>query len=226
MRAVPCIFFCLSLLACQVEHRSVPENQEAYDDSAYVVEVQDLLSEEEEFDVYSFLAACDSLLKALKGERYHFELQSDTVYFGLETQEQFPWQHGIFRPLLLDTSEWIIRHRLYSPGTREQLRIYLAEAQYTHPAYLDNVLAQLEKNMLDSLSVTGNAIFIRMGLSPVKDYIAASEKKLFWLNVGYPYSNENFFTFVDVLKHHIDTSAFVRQIICLAGKDCQKVTAP
>lgn len=180
----------------------------------------------EVFDIDKFYLQCDSLLKKLKGARYSFEIKSDTFNFFNDNPEVFNFGHGLFSLLYRDTTERVVRHYIFEPNTRKQFRIYLVEADYVKSKHLNSKMETLRERMDVKLSLLGNGGFIKMRLSPLNDYVIASEKKLYWLNAAYPYSNSEFLQFVDVLRNNIDTNIFKGRIICLFGSDCRTENVP
>jgi hypothetical protein len=179
-----------------------------------------------EFDINRFKKESDSLLKSLKGEFFFFELQTDIFNFKTDNPETFTKGHGIFWQLYQDTSERIVRHRLYVPNTKKQLRIYLVEAEYRNKEHLEKVISKLEKTMNDSINAPDSDDYQKWRLSSISDYVIASDNKIYWLNGAYPYSNREFLKFIDCLKNNIDTTTFKGRIICLFGKDCENENVP
>jgi hypothetical protein len=179
-----------------------------------------------EFDIQNFQQQCDSLLKRFKGDRYSFEMKSDTFNYLTDNAEEFTKGHGIFWQLYRDSSERIVRNYLFDPKTKKQFRIYLVEADYADSRHLDSKLAELETSMNDSINAPDCNDYKKWKLSPVSDYIIVSDKKLFWLNISYPFSNKEFLKFVDCLKNNIDTTKYKGRIICLFGSDCRVKNVP
>ena len=198
---------------------------------ALSIETNNLCSEEDSvenkvFDIQRFQLQCDSLLKRLKGDRYSFKIKSDTFNYSIDNPEVFNYGHGIFGLLYLKKSERIVRHYIYEPKTRKQFRIYLVEALYTHSSHLDSTLAVLKETMNNSLNSPDSDHFFKMRLSPVNDYVITSDRKLYWMNASYPYSNEEFLKFIDVLKNNLDRTKFKGKIICLFGSNCKTENVP
>jgi len=224
MKTILNIIICFLLLGC-VDNKGEQKEEQPIE----VKQVSsDTLTKEEtykpkniEFDIDKFKKESDSLLKFLKGENYIFELQTDIFNFKIDNPETFTKGHGIFWQLYRDSSERIVRHHLYVPNTKKQLRIYVVEAEYKSKEHLESVISKLQMTMNDSLSAPDSDDFIKMRLSPINDYIIASDKKMLWLNGAYPYSNREFLKFIDCLKNNIDTTIYKGRIICLFGKDCE-----
>lgn len=179
-----------------------------------------------EFDIDRFKKESDSLLKSLKGENYSFELQTDIFKFKTDNPETFTKGHGIFWQLYQDSSERIVRHHFFVPNTKKQLRIYLVEAEYKNKEQMEKVISKLEKTMNDSINAPDSDDFQKWRLSPISDYIIASDNKMYWLNGSYPYSNKEFLKFIDCLKNNLDTTTYRGRIICLFGKDCENENVP
>jgi hypothetical protein len=97
---------------------------------------------------------------------------------------------------------------------------------YMYPLHLEKVISKLEKTMNDSINAPDSDDYQKWRLSPISDYIIASDNKMYWLNGAYPYSNREFLKFIDGLKNNIDTTRFKGRIICLFGKDCENENVP
>jgi hypothetical protein len=179
-----------------------------------------------EFDIYRFQLEADSLLKVLKDEKYSLELKSDTFNFKTDNPEIFTKGHGIFWLLYQDSSERIVRHYLIEPNTKEKLRIYIVEANYNKKEQLEQVIKKLETSMNDSINAPDSDYFTKWRLSPTNDYVMNSDKTLYWLNISYPYSNNEVLRFIDCLKTNVDTTKFKGRIICLFGSDCKNKNVP
>ena len=179
-----------------------------------------------EFDINRFQSETDSLLKALKDENYFFELKSDTFNFKTDNPEIFTKGHGIFWLLYQDSSERIVRYYLFEPNTEKKLRIYLVEANYNTKDQLERVITKLETSMNDSINAPDSDFFTKWRLSPTNDYVITSDKKLYWLNISYPYSNNEVLKFIDCLKSNVDTTKFKGRIICLLNSNCKSKNVP
>ncbi|HXK74400.1 MAG TPA: hypothetical protein PLL08_05770, partial [Bacteroidales bacterium] len=68
--------------------------------------------------------------------------------------------------------------------------------------------------------------YIKMRLTPCHDYIATGNKKLYWLNLYYPYNRAEFHQFISCFKSVIDTTEFKGRIICYFGGDCHNKNVP
>lgn len=179
-----------------------------------------------EFDINRFLLEADSLLKVLKDEKYSLELKSDTFNFKTDNPEIFTKGHGIFWLLYQDSSERIVRHYLFEPNTKKKLRIYIVEANYNKKEQLEQVVTKLETSMNDSINAPDSDDFTKWRLSPTNDYVMTSDNKLYWMNMSYPYSNNEVLKFIDRLKSNVDTTKFKGRIICLFGSDCKNKNVP
>lgn len=225
MKTILYILTVLFLVSCQDNKR---QNQEQ--NLPNIEKVSPPLAEEAikriEFDNQKFQQQCDSLLKRFKGDRYSFEMKSDTFNYLTDNAEEFTKGEGIFWQLYRDSSERIVRHRLFEPKTKKQYRIYLVETDYANSSQLDSKLAELEISMNDSINAPDCNDYKKWRLSPARDYIIVSDKKLFWLNISYPFSNIEFLKFIDCLKNNIDTTKFKGRIICLYGSDCKNKNVP
>lgn len=229
MKTILNIIICFLLLGCvnnkgeQKEEQTIEVKQ---DSSDTLTKEETYKTKEIEFDIGKFKKESDSLLKSFKGENYFFDLQTDIFDFRTDNPETFTKGHGIFWQLYQDTSERIVRHLLYVPNTKKQLRIYLVEAEYKNKEHLEKVISKLEKTMNDSINAPDSDDFQKWRLSPISDYIIASDNKMYWLNGSYPYSNREFLQFIDCLKNNIDRTKFKGRIICLFGKDCENENVP
>ena len=76
--------------------------------------------------------------------------------------------------------------------------------------------------MNDSINAPDSDYFTKWRLSPTNDYVMTSDRTLYWLNLSYPYSNNEVLRFIDCLKNNVDTTEFKGRIICLFGSDCKK----
>lgn len=179
-----------------------------------------------EFDINRFQLEADSLLKALKNEKYSIELKSDSFNYKTDNPEIFTKGHGIFWLLYQDSSARIVRHYLFEPNTKKKLRIYIVEADYNKNEQLEQVIAKLETSMNDSINAPDSDSYTKWRLSPTNDYVMASNKKIFWLNLSYPYSNNEVLKFIDLLKGNVDRTKFKGRIICLFGSDCKNKNVP
>jgi hypothetical protein len=229
MKTVLFITICFSLFGCtdnkeQQKEKQSSELKEVSDDT--LKEEKTVKQENKEFNIIRFHEETDSLLKKLKGERYFFELKSDTFKFKTDNPEIFTKGHGIFCLLYQDSSEKIVRHYLFEPNTQKKLRIYLVEADYNKKEQLEKVITKLETLMNDSINAPDSDDFTKWRLSPTNDYVMTSDKKLYWLNLSYPYSNNEVLKFIDCLKRNVDTTKFKGRIICLFGSDCKNKNVP
>jgi hypothetical protein len=229
MKKILNIITCFLLIGCvdnkgeQKEEQSIEIKQVSNDT---LTKEETTKTKNTGFDIGRFKKESDSLLKSLKGENYFFELQTDIFDFMTDNPETFTKGNGIFWQLYQDTSERIVRHHLYVPNTKKQLRIYLVEAEYRNKEHLDKVISKLEKTMNDSINAPDSDDYQKWRLSPISDYVIASDNKMYWLNGAYPYSNREFLKFIDCLKNNIDTTTFKGRIICLFGKDCENENVP
>lgn len=183
-------------------------------------------SETKKFDINRFHLKADLLLKSLKHEKYSFELKTDTFNFKTDDPETFSKGHGIFWRLYRDSSERVVRHHLFEPNTKKKLRIYLIEADFSKKEQLEQVIGNIESSMNDSINAPDSDYFTNWRLSPTNDYVMTSDKKLYWLNLSYPYSNSEVLKFIDCLKSNVDTAKFKGRIICLFGSDCKNKNVP
>ncbi len=225
MKTILYIIICFSLFACvdkegQQKAKQVNKINPVLNDSLKAEEI--IKPKTKEFDINKFQVETDSLLKALKGEKYFFELKSDTFNFNIDNPEIFTKGCGIFWRLYQDSTEKIVRHYLFDPKTRLKLRIYLAEVNYEKEEQLERVITRLEteKFYLES-DASG-----RWRLSPTSDYVMISDKTLYWMNLSYPYSNNEVLRFIDCLQSNVDTTKFKGRIICLLGSDCKNKNVP
>ena len=90
----------------------------------------------------------------------------------------------------------------------------------------ERVISNLEASMNDSINNPDSNSFSKWRLSPTNDYIMISDKKLLWLNLSYPYTNNEVLKFIDCLKRNMDTAQFKGRIICLFGSDCKNKNVP
>lgn len=183
--------------------------------------------ENDEFNIKRFRLQCDSLLKSMKGEQYSFKIQSDTFDCLTDNAEEFTYGHGLFWRLYQDTSKRVIRHYLFAPNTKKKIRIYLIEAYYNQRKDLSEKIKNLEIAMNDTMPRCNHCNnYVKMRLSPLHDYVMTGERKLYWLNAGYPYSNSEFLQFVNCLKANVDNTKYKGEIICLFGSDCKNKNVP
>lgn len=229
MKTILYITICFFLLGCtdskeqQKEKQSSEVNSVSNDRSK---EEETVMPKIREFNIQKFQRETDSLLKTLKDQRYFFELKSDTFNFKTENPEILTTGHGMFWLLYQDSSERIVRHYLFEPNTKKKLSIYLVEADYNKKEQLQQIIKKLETSMNDSINAPDSDYFTKWRLSPINDYVMTSDKKLYWLNLSYPYSNTEVLKFIDCLKNNVDTTKFKGQIICLFGSDCKNKNVP
>jgi len=224
-----CILICFLSYACvgnkeQQKEKSSIDIDTVSDDILQTEKIIKL--DTKEFGINRFYLKADSLLKSLKNEKYSLELKSDTFNFKTDNPEIFSKGHGIFGLLYRDSSERVIRHYLFEPNTKKKLRIYLVEADYSKKEQLEQVIKNLEISMNDSINAFDSNYYTKWRLSPINDYIMTSDKKLYWLNLSYPYSNNEVLKFIECLKSNVDTTRFKGRIICLFGSDCKNKNVP
>jgi hypothetical protein len=229
MKTIIYITTCILLFACtnKGENQKVKQTNEIDTVSIDTLKPQETIKPKiKEFEINKFHSDVDSLLKVLKNENYTLELKSDTFNFKTDNPETFTKGHGIFWLLYQDSTEKIVRHHLFEPKTKKKLRIYIVEANYDKREQLEQVITKLETSMNDSINAPDSDCFTKWRLSPTNDYVMTSDKMLYWLNMSYPYSNNEVLKFIDCLKNNVDTTKFKGRIICLFGSDCKNKNVP
>lgn len=183
--------------------------------------------EEHQFHIEDFVYKADSLLKKIKGSQYCFELKTDTIDLTYQDKESRKFRAGLFHHLQSDSLTNVIRHYIYEPKTKAPLRIHLVEATFTGKESLEKKISELFVSMNDSMVAGWDATdYIKMRLTPCHDYIATGNKKLYWLNLYYPYNRAEFHQFISCFKSVIDTTEFKGRIICYFGGDCHNKNVP
>jgi len=229
MKTILYITICFLLLGC-ADNVEQEKTKQAVDINAISNETfkieKPVKPKIKEFDIYRFQSEADSLLKASKDKKFSLVLKSDTFNFGTDNPEIFTKGHGVFWLLYQDRSERIVRHYLFDPNTKKKLRIYLVEADYSKNEQLERVVTKLETSMNDSINAPDSDYFTKWRLSPTNDYVMTSDKKLYWMNMSYPYSNNEVLKFIDCLKGNVDMAKFKGRIICLFGSDCKNKNVP
>lgn len=229
MKTIAYITICILLFSCTDNggNKKAKQSNEANTVSIDTLKAEETINPKvKAFDIYRFHSEAASLLKELKSKNYTLELKTDTFNFKIDNSEIFTKGHGIFGLLYQGSSERIVRHYLFEPNTKKKLRIYIAEANYNKKEQLEQVITKLETSMNDSINAPDSSNFTKWRLSPTNDYVMTSDKTLYWLNISYPYSNNEVLKFIDCLKSNVDTTRFKGRIICLFGSDCKNKNVP
>jgi hypothetical protein len=182
---------------------------------------------QDKFQIEKFRMQSDSLLKLIKGEKYGFEILTDTIDLDYRNKESRKFKVGMFWHLQGDSITEIIRHYIYAPKTKKMFRIYLNEVTFSSKKALENKMSELFVSMLDSMPCGFDCdYFVKVGLTPGHDYITTANNKLYWMNLYYPYKRSEFHQFVSCLKSNIDTLKFEGRIICYFGGEYKNKNVP
>lgn len=180
-----------------------------------------------DLNIQKFKNQIDSLLLIKKGNKYTYCLKTDTFYYSNNDIKTLKFKGGLFYHLISESITSVICNYFFVPNTQEMLRVYLIDATFKNKKSLKNKIDELKISMKDSMPGGFDCdYYVNIGLTPCHDYIMTSNNKLYWLNIYYPYSRNEFLKYIKCLKENVDTSIFKGQIMCFFGGECTDNNVP
>ena len=206
------IFVGLTIFGCN--QTSDKHTQDKFD-SLTVVTPQDTsitkmteVSRKPDFDVAKFVTLTDSLLTKIQGRPISLTFKIDTIIADKIDKRSF-------YSSLLAPPNTLVKRFSFDPGKgSRELRIWFVEATYEDKVFARNAFEALKKDAYDM----NDSVNWSPGLTYTNDYVIISDRKIYWLNSGCPYSFFNHQKIKQYMLQSLQIETIQDSIWCKCGQ--------